>query len=893
MPRTLDYYEKQIDQYPTAPAPQEQVPLDTPEIEPAGPIQETPVPTEPAITQSQLAENLNRAKQRAFDEYITRDANRSIASRLPYEFASTLWEMPDEMDWQEMSLWEKAQHGAKETAKLGWRVISSFPKNIVKAPMKLSHTLLEGESRLLSKITGGPSYMPPSYELPLLGQVRGFGGSYDEGRALGLSPFMSFVKATGETSGDLAITLSALELSAAAVKPRIGQVSKPITAKDVRARVLKQIKVKGTKGAEVFESVQNPAVSYIRLPAQVAKQYKGTVKNTFLKVSPLKDGTAEYSVIRIKPALTQVLKNKISQGLGRSKAVKGPLGTEIKLESTVLKVKDQFRQPKELAIVDQKMLNPKNVTSRINNDLAPKINSIILKKSPLGIKTPLKDTALTLNIKALLKTKLKHVESPGHFYREVMRVVHQDKSITPVQLAAIKKSLAETTKDFWLPQRWADKMTYSQSVKFHKKIEAYVDIAEKEIIKPNIVPIYHWAGESPIELHVKKSLQEGGLTPHASMGKGKYFAFDKKSGEMFGTKLEEGYIDLNQIKIMDMTDVAPKVAYKHKFMEQFYLEGDKFPDIMSFAKSKGYDAIQFWDDLGSQKHLVIDPTKVKVSPTKDALLKMTLPKTALEKMTPQSITALGAESTAAAGAGTASAANVLADTIIPQDQTIPEEVRSLMSEPLKGQSEKAVTAKQLQQIDWLQEDVEMADSVVQLLAATLTGKQNLNELSQEEAYDLSETMRQFAVSQGSSAEDDWQFILRSFTHPARYWMESAERELGFPVYSEVFLPIETAGRFMKVYNNRWQEAARDVFGKYADVKFADDRRLLTDYVEGNKEVITKNIRLSDATKQELTEIGDWLIETYKGLFKDLGIQSERFFGKYSANIRKLGGIYNL
>ncbi|MFA6534596.1 MAG: hypothetical protein WCT37_05535, partial [Patescibacteria group bacterium] len=220
------------------------------------------------------------------------------------------------------------------------------------------------------------------------------------------------------------------------------------------------------------------------------------------------------------------------------------------------------------------------------------------------------------------------------------------------------------------------------------------------------------------------------------------------------------------------------------------------------------------------------------------------------------------------------------------------EMPSSMAKPIKGFEKSMVTDKQVNQILDLRADRELSDVTLQAISKVVTGKNNIYELTQKEAYDVSEAMR-LMPGEGAIANGDWQFFMRPWTHPARYWMEAAERELGMPVYSEVFLPIETGGRLMNVFSERWQDAAREIFGKYAQPKYIEERRAITEYIEGNKEAITKNPEIKPEAKKELLIIGDWLQKQYSNLFKDLGITSERFFGVYSPKIRKLGGINQL
>lgn len=236
----------------------------------------------------------------------------------------------------------------------------------------------------------------------------------------------------------------------------------------------------------------------------------------------------------------------------------------------------------------------------------------------------------------------------------------------------------------------------------------------------------------------------------------------------------------------------------------------------------------------------------------------------------------------AAGVGTMKGAPAIG-------KPIPEIMRS----PIKGYSDKLVTDEQIGQIKHVQELSGIDDDMARAISKVVNGKENLYELTQEEAYEVSEAVRGFTKNTETIPADDSAYIKRSLTQPARYWMESAERELGVPIYSDGYLPVELGARMKKVYTNRWQGSARETFGEYAKPKYVDERKAITQYLEGNKAIIENNPAFSAKTKAELVEISQWLQEQYKDLFKDLGIKSERFFGEYSPRIRERGGIYNM
>lgn len=604
-------------------------------------------PTQPQTLQRSVDIGIEKSKEKAYDNYIQENANRSVASRLPYELNNAVFDMPDERTWTNMSFWDKQKYMYKQSAKTTWNMLKEFPATVAKAPLKITHSILEGESRVLEHYFGKNSFsLPPSYNLPVLGEVRGFGGSYDEGRELGLSPFMSSVKATGEFAGDVAISFSLVDAVNSVFRPRIATVQEGVVGKDFRplqAKEAQQIQVKAgegkIQGPQVFESKQNPDISYFKMSKEAAGKYKGKPSNTYLKVSPMGDGQAEFSVIQVRGSLAEKGKDFLANKFGRSKVTEGEFGPEIKLESGIMDYE------------------------------------------------------------------------PG---------------------AGMQKQ--QTT----LPTTTTKQSTPSEII---------IRLKEKEAL----------------------------------------FAQQAKQ---------------------------PKVAIVDKPTQGALATGGIFPAEVA-------------------------PTDVSGVPPK-----------------------------------------------------VVTETKAIMKKPIKGFSDKMSTQKQVAQVENLAFEMEIDDMTVQVISRSITGKKNINDLNQKELFDVSETVRGFTKNEVSSP-DDFNPINRSFTHPARYWMEAAEREFQSPVYSEVYLPMEQSIRLTKVFNDRWQDSARDAFGKYADPKFVEERRMLTEYTEGNKSAITQNDALSATTKQELIKIGDWLVESYKGFFKDSGIKSDRFFSVYSPRIRKSAGIKNL
>ena len=203
------------------------------------------------VTQQQLDQNLKKVLDKARYDSALKESNRSLASSLPYELLNTVVRMPDQGYWEtSMTAWEKTKHLGTEVPRTLWSIAKAIPKEIIKAPLRIQHGLFDLTTRGMDKLTG---YEPgknsaldafrtqPSYDLPVLGEVRGVGGSYDQGVEMGLSPVAAAVKATGEFAGDLAITASMTEAIGAAFKPRLATVQRQETGTDFRPLQSKQL----------------------------------------------------------------------------------------------------------------------------------------------------------------------------------------------------------------------------------------------------------------------------------------------------------------------------------------------------------------------------------------------------------------------------------------------------------------------------------------------------------------------------------------------------------------------------------------------------------------------------------------------------------------------------
>jgi len=228
-----------------------------------------------------------------------------------------------------------------------------------------------------------------------------------------------------------------------------------------------------------------------------------------------------------------------------------------------------------------------------------------------------------------------------------------------------------------------------------------------------------------------------------------------------------------------------------------------------------------------------------------------------------------------------------------------EKIQSAMSGPLKGFSDKPVTADQVTQVMDMAKSKKIPEDAIGTLSSVLNGKGNLNELTQQEAFDLSESIRSIETTKNSSSTDfDFSGINRSQVTQARRWMAAAEQEArlhgkSIPVYSEVWWPMTHGKQVADASMSRFLEKTRDeVWGKYAQDSYTEERRLVTAYRKGDQSAILKNETLDDTTKKELVRIAEWYDKFYDTAAADkvAGTTSEKWLHFYSPEIAKGKGV---
>jgi hypothetical protein len=228
---------------------------------------------------------------------------------------------------------------------------------------------------------------------------------------------------------------------------------------------------------------------------------------------------------------------------------------------------------------------------------------------------------------------------------------------------------------------------------------------------------------------------------------------------------------------------------------------------------------------------------------------------------------------------------------------------ALMQAPLKGMDEQPVTREQLQQIKNVQDSTSLPDEAIDAIARTITGKDNLNLLTQKEAYDVSETIRMHGKVDDPAAWHNISYGAQSLFVRARDRFANAQQQFGVPVHDEMYVPITTGLRLSRNLRTQLQTDARtamqvkDESGKmtvdYSQPKYQQERRLLMSYVQGDTKVVTDNPNLDPKAKADLVKIGDWFHQKFLDFFQSEGISSEKYLSIYAPQLKKLGTVFQL
>lgn len=205
------------------------------------------------------------------------------------------------------------------------------------------------------------------------------------------------------------------------------------------------------------------------------------------------------------------------------------------------------------------------------------------------------------------------------------------------------------------------------------------------------------------------------------------------------------------------------------------------------------------------------------------------------------------------------------------------------SAPYKGSENRPITRAQVQNLSNISKLNKYDPAVKDMIVRIMTGKKVVGDLTNLEYFNVakvlsgSNTFGEFAPGGKASM---WSKVVGKTFSPARSWMESVQRKTGIPIY-DAWLDLEDGFRMAKVSSDALMQQGREIYGKYALNRFANERKLIDAHMHGDANAITKNASLSPQTKTELLDIVKKTSDFFEQNGEALGIAKE-FYKKNEA-----------
>ena len=242
-----------------------------------------------------------------------------------------------------------------------------------------------------------------------------------------------------------------------------------------------------------------------------------------------------------------------------------------------------------------------------------------------------------------------------------------------------------------------------------------------------------------------------------------------------------------------------------------------------------------------------------------------------------------------ASKGMGAETKLLGGETIPKNQTIVP----IPTAPLKGMENKAITPEQFNNLDTISNVNGIPPAIKDAVVKSVTGKSVVGELTQAEYVNTAKTLAAFNEASKYVSELPVANIAAQYISPQRRWMRTYEEKSGLPIYSEVYVPMEDATRVRNVFETSYKNQAREIYGEYAKPKFAEERRLIKSYLEGDTGAVTKNTTLSESVKTDLINIADQMRPLYDKLGQLFNVPMEIFLKDYQPHVADIGGVFQL
>lgn len=216
---------------------------------------------------------------------------------------------------------------------------------------------------------------------------------------------------------------------------------------------------------------------------------------------------------------------------------------------------------------------------------------------------------------------------------------------------------------------------------------------------------------------------------------------------------------------------------------------------------------------------------------------------------------------------------------------------SILPKPLKGFENKPVTTEQITNLRQIMGANKIEPNTATAVMRNVTGKSAIGDLTQGEYVKFSQTLATFNRSAQYLGGEGAVNVFSQYLSPQRHWMRTFEEKSGVPLYSDIYAPMEDAIRLRDVFRDGYRNKAREIFGDYAGPKFAEERRLVKAYMEGDKSAILENPKLSPQVKSDLAVIADKIRPLYDELGAEFGIPTDVFLKDYQPHVKNIGGVF--
>lgn len=235
---------------------------------------------------------------------------------------------------------------------------------------------------------------------------------------------------------------------------------------------------------------------------------------------------------------------------------------------------------------------------------------------------------------------------------------------------------------------------------------------------------------------------------------------------------------------------------------------------------------------------------------------------------------------------------------LPETVVVPEagtQIAPIPPAPLKGRANKPIDGDEIRnlatigKVNGLERDLQVG------VIKALTGKDTVSELTHAEYVNVAQTISRLnGASKFAPEATGFGTWVQSYVSPTRYWTRNVEERTGLPVH-QAHNRIETGARLAKISEQtaRGELYSHPVIEKYSAAKYAEERRLVRAYREGDTGAIDNNPSLSPEVKAELKEAAGIFDEFYAKVGPDVNVPVDIFIENYSPHISDIGGKFQL